>query len=46
MAGISTRIANTTKEDSFAMRTLAVMSVVFLPGTFVAVCDQQLYSTS
>jgi hypothetical protein len=37
MASISTIIADTTKEDSFAMRTLAVMSVLFLPGTFIAV---------
>lgn len=37
MAEISTRIANTTKDDSFAMRTLAIMSILFLPGTFMAV---------
>ncbi|KAL4904162.1 hypothetical protein BDW74DRAFT_32677 [Aspergillus multicolor] len=36
MAEISTRIANTTKNDSYAMRTLALMSVVFLPATFIA----------
>jgi hypothetical protein len=43
MAGISTEIAIVTKEDSFAMRTLSVMSVVFLPGTFVAVSGLYLY---
>ncbi|KAL4980885.1 hypothetical protein BDW66DRAFT_123404 [Aspergillus desertorum] len=36
MAQISTRIANTTKNDSYAMRTLALMSVIFLPATFIA----------
>ncbi|KAL6231866.1 hypothetical protein BDW75DRAFT_219017 [Aspergillus navahoensis] len=36
MAQISTRIANTTKNDSYAMRTLAFMSVIFLPATFIA----------
>lgn len=28
---------HTTKYDSFAIRTIAVMSIVFLPDTFVAV---------
>ena len=37
MAKISTDIAAVTKDDSFAMRTIAVMSITFLPGTFVAV---------
>lgn len=37
MAKISTDIAALTKDDSFAMRTIAVMSITFLPGTFVAV---------
>ncbi len=37
MAKISTEIATLTKDDSFAMRTIAVMSITFLPGTFVAV---------
>jgi hypothetical protein len=37
LAKISTDIANTTKDDSFAMRTIAVMSIFFLPGTFVSV---------
>ncbi|KAF2831401.1 hypothetical protein CC86DRAFT_452461 [Ophiobolus disseminans] len=36
MARIQTNIANTTKEDSFAMRTIAVMSIAFLPATFVS----------
>ncbi|KAF1972963.1 hypothetical protein BU23DRAFT_147202 [Bimuria novae-zelandiae CBS 107.79] len=36
LAEISTEIAITTKDDSFAMRTLAIMSIAFLPGTFVA----------
>ncbi|CAN9376029.1 unnamed protein product [Alternaria sp. RS040] len=36
LARIQTAIANTTKEDSYAMRTIAVMSIVFLPGTFVS----------
>ncbi|CAN9095859.1 unnamed protein product, partial [Alternaria alternata] len=33
LARIQTTIANTTKEDSYAMRTIAVMSILFLPGT-------------
>ena len=37
LAKISTEIAAVTKDDSFAMRTVAVMSITFLPGTFVAV---------
>ena len=37
IAKISTEIATLTKDDSFAMRTIAVMSITFLPGTFVAV---------
>ncbi|KAF2728631.1 hypothetical protein EJ04DRAFT_556623 [Polyplosphaeria fusca] len=36
LAEISTEIAITTKDDSFAMRTIAIMSIIFLPGTFVA----------
>ncbi|KAH9909530.1 hypothetical protein F4778DRAFT_775446 [Xylariomycetidae sp. FL2044] len=36
MAELSTQIANLTKKDSFAMFTLAVMSVLFLPGAWVA----------
>ena len=36
LARIQTTIANTTKEDSYAMRTIAVMSILFLPGTFVS----------
>lgn len=36
LAKISTEIAAVTKDDSFAMRTVAVMSITFLPGTFVA----------
>ncbi|KAF2035891.1 hypothetical protein EK21DRAFT_53237 [Setomelanomma holmii] len=36
MAATQTDIANTTKEDSFAMRTIAIMSIFFLPGTFVS----------
>jgi hypothetical protein len=37
LAEISTEIAILTKNDSYAMRTLAIMSIAFLPGTFVAV---------
>lgn len=37
MAKISTDIASVTKDDSFAMRTIAVMSIIFLPGTFISV---------
>lgn len=36
LAKISTEIASVTKDDSFAMRTIAVMSILFLPGTFVS----------
>lgn len=33
MATLSTQIAAITKEDSFAMRTIAVMTITFLPAT-------------
>ena len=36
-AKTSTEIAILTKDDSFAMRTIAIMRIIFLPGTFVAV---------
>ncbi|RSL47626.1 hypothetical protein CEP54_013312 [Fusarium duplospermum] len=36
MAMISLEIARTTKEDIFAMFTLAVMSILFLPGALIA----------
>jgi Mg2+ and Co2+ transporter CorA len=36
LARIQTAIANTTKEDSYAMGIIAVMSIVLLPGTFVS----------
>lgn len=37
MAAISRDIAEAAKDDSSAMRTLAFMSILFLPATFVAV---------
>lgn len=37
MAAASRDIAEAAKDDSSAMRTLAFMSIVFLPATFVAV---------
>jgi hypothetical protein len=46
MAEISTRIANITKNDSYAMRTLATMSILFLPGTFIAVGSRSDLSKS
>ncbi|KAK2789276.1 hypothetical protein FQN51_002725 [Onygenales sp. PD_10] len=36
LAKVSTDIANTTKDDSRAKRTIAVMSIAFLPGTFAS----------
>lgn len=36
MAAISTQIAAITKEDSFAMRTIAVMTITFLPATAIS----------
>ncbi|RSL48149.1 hypothetical protein CEP53_009657 [Fusarium sp. AF-6] len=36
MARISLEISRTAKDDSFAMFTLAVMSILFLPGAFIA----------
>jgi hypothetical protein len=34
------KIAKAAKDDSSAMRTLAFMSIIFLPGTFIAVSFQ------
>jgi hypothetical protein len=31
-------IALAARRDSAAMRTIAVMTILFLPGTFLAVC--------
>ena len=42
MASISTSIAAITKDDSFAMRTIAIMTIVFLPATAIS----SLFSTS
>lgn len=36
MAEISAQIAAITKEDSFAMRTIAVMTIAFLPATAIS----------
>ncbi|KAH5281986.1 hypothetical protein HBI71_000230 [Parastagonospora nodorum] len=36
IAQIQTGLAKTTKEDSFAMRTIAIMTIAFLPGTFIS----------
>ncbi|KAH3948395.1 hypothetical protein HBI56_127130 [Parastagonospora nodorum] len=36
IAKIQTGLAKTTKEDSFAMRTIAIMTIAFLPGTFIS----------
>jgi hypothetical protein len=33
------RIANETRKDSLAMKSVAILTMAFLPGTFVAVCD-------
>ena len=38
----SRRIAIETKEDSAAMKTISALTIVFLPGTFVAVRSPQL----
>jgi Mg2+ and Co2+ transporter CorA len=34
----SREIALATMEDSSAMKTIAIMTMVFLPGTAIAVC--------
>lgn len=34
----SKKIAAATKRDSLAMKTIAILTLIFLPGTFVAVC--------
>jgi Mg2+ and Co2+ transporter CorA len=36
LAAASTKIAEATKKDSSAMKTIAVMTMVFLPATFFA----------
>ncbi|KAF6823621.1 hypothetical protein CMUS01_10612 [Colletotrichum musicola] len=36
MANLSLQIARTAKDDSFAMFTLATMSIIFLPGASIA----------
>ncbi|KAI9162756.1 Mg2+ transporter protein, CorA-like/Zinc transport protein ZntB [Paramyrothecium foliicola] len=36
IAGEQRRIAYATKKDSLAMKTLALIGVIFLPGTFIA----------
>ena len=38
----SRKIAIDTKKDSVAMKTIAALTMVFLPGTFVAVCSRPL----
>lgn len=37
LAADSRRIALTTQKDSAAMRVISIMTMVFLPGTFIAV---------
>ena len=37
MAADSSQIARASKRDSFAMKGLSVLTMVFLPGTFLAV---------
>lgn len=34
---IMTRIAKSSKDDSTAMKTIAILTTVFLPGTFISV---------
>ncbi|KAI1109887.1 hypothetical protein F5Y14DRAFT_455575 [Nemania sp. NC0429] len=36
MAGASTRIAHDTRRDSAAMKSIAILTMVFLPATFIA----------
>jgi hypothetical protein len=38
LAEITTTIAKESKKDSSAMKAIAVLTMCFLPGTFVAVC--------
>ena len=34
---VNRSIATAARRDSYAMKSLAIMSIIFLPGTFVAV---------
>jgi Mg2+ and Co2+ transporter CorA len=36
IAGESTKIAQETRRDSFAMKTIAVLTMLYLPATFVS----------
>jgi hypothetical protein len=38
LAATTTTIAQESKKDSSAMKAIAVLTMCFLPGTFLAVC--------
>lgn len=38
LAATTTTIARESKKDSSAMKAIAVLTMCFLPGTFLAVC--------
>lgn len=42
----SKQIALETRRDSEAMKTIAILTVLFLPGTFVSVYFPELYPPS
>jgi hypothetical protein len=35
---VMVRIGNAARSDSMAMKTIAVVTMAFLPGTFTSVC--------
>ena len=44
LAADSKEIAMATKKDSSAMKAIALLTMIFLPGTFVAVSIQMIYA--
>ena len=46
LAADSRQIAAATKKDSSAMKTIALLTMIFLPGTFVAVSVDVLVQLS
>lgn len=46
IADDSRRIAEDRKKDSYAMKMIAVLTTIFLPGTFIAVSTLSPRATS
>lgn len=38
-SGIAVGIGEATRVDSAAMKTISLLGLIFLPGTFICVCD-------